>query len=97
VPWFFQIVSVLRVVLPQLGMQLWDLPSVPHVIPISSALFNHSNRSKVMFSEEHRLRVFKQRVLLKIFVLTRDEVSGEWRKVQIEGLHYLYCHRISFR
>jgi len=39
-------------------------------------LFNYSNRSKIIFREEHGLRVFENRVLLKIFVLTRDEVTG---------------------
>jgi len=29
-----------------------------------------------MFRKEHKLRVFKNRVLLKIWVLTRDEVKG---------------------
>jgi hypothetical protein len=29
--------------------------------------------------EEHRLRVFENRVLRKIFGLKRDEVTGEWR------------------
>jgi len=51
----FQMVCVLRVFLPTLCMQLWYLPSVSHVRPISSALFDHSNSSKIMFREEHRL------------------------------------------
>jgi hypothetical protein len=29
--------------------------------------------------EEHRLRVFENRVLRKIFGLKRDEVKGDWR------------------
>ena len=74
----FQMVPVLRVFLPKLCMRLWYLPSVPHVIPISSALFNHSNRSKIMSGEEHRLRVFENRVRLKVFVITKDEVTDRW-------------------
>jgi hypothetical protein len=31
--------------------------------------------------EEHRLRVFENRVLRRIFGLKRDEVMGEWRKL----------------
>jgi hypothetical protein len=31
--------------------------------------------------EEHRLRVFENRVLRKIFGPTRDEVTGEWRRL----------------
>jgi hypothetical protein len=40
--------------------------------------------------EEHRLRVFENRVLRRIFVPKRDEVTGEWRKLHIEELHNLY-------
>jgi hypothetical protein len=40
--------------------------------------------------EEHRLRVFENRVLRRIFVPKRDEVTGEWRKLHSEGLHNLY-------
>jgi hypothetical protein len=31
--------------------------------------------------EERRLRVFKNRVLRRIFGLKRDEITGEWRKI----------------
>jgi hypothetical protein len=31
--------------------------------------------------EEHRLRVFENRVLRRIFGPKRDEVKGEWRKL----------------
>jgi hypothetical protein len=40
--------------------------------------------------EEHRLRVFENRVLRRIFVPKRDEVTGEWRKLYNEELHDLY-------
>jgi hypothetical protein len=40
--------------------------------------------------EEHRLRVFENRVLRRIFVPKRDEVTGEWRKLHNEELHILY-------
>jgi hypothetical protein len=39
--------------------------------------------------EEHRLRVFENRVL-RIFGPKRDEMKGDWRKVHKEGLHNLY-------
>jgi hypothetical protein len=41
-------------------------------------------------TEEHRLRVFKNRVLRRIFGSKRDEVTGEWRKLHNEELHNLY-------
>jgi hypothetical protein len=40
--------------------------------------------------EEHRLRVFENRVLRRIFEPKRDEVTGEWRKLHNEELHNLY-------
>jgi hypothetical protein len=40
--------------------------------------------------EEHRLRVFENRVLRRIFGPKRDEVTGEWRKLHNEELRDLY-------
>jgi hypothetical protein len=40
--------------------------------------------------EEHRLRVFENRVLRRIFGPKRDEVTGGWRKMHNEELHGLY-------
>jgi hypothetical protein len=41
--------------------------------------------------EEHRLRVFENRVLRRMFRPKRDEMIGSWRKVHNEELHNLYC------
>jgi hypothetical protein len=40
--------------------------------------------------EEHRLRVFENRVLRRIFGPERDELTGEWRKLYNEELRDLY-------
>jgi hypothetical protein len=40
--------------------------------------------------EEHRLRVFENRVLRRIFGPKRDVVMGDWRKLHNEELHNLY-------
>jgi hypothetical protein len=40
--------------------------------------------------EECRLRVFENRVLRRIFGPKRDEVTGEWRKLQNKELYALY-------
>jgi hypothetical protein len=40
--------------------------------------------------EEHRLRVFENRVLGRIFGPKREDVTGEWRKLHSEELHNLY-------
>jgi hypothetical protein len=41
--------------------------------------------------EEHRLRVFENRVLRRIFGPKRDEVMRGWRKLHNEELRDLYC------
>jgi len=43
----------------------------------------------VALRKEHRLKMFKNRVLRKIFGPKRDEVIGEWRRLQSEELHAL--------
>jgi hypothetical protein len=40
--------------------------------------------------EEHRLRVFENRVLRRIFGPKTDEVTGEWRELHSGELHNLY-------
>jgi hypothetical protein len=40
--------------------------------------------------EEHRLRVFENRVLKRIVVPTRDEVMGGWRKLHKGEFHNWY-------
>jgi hypothetical protein len=44
--------------------------------------------------EEHRLRVFENRVLRRILGLKRDELTGEWRKLRNKELHDL-CSSLS--
>jgi hypothetical protein len=39
--------------------------------------------------EEHKLRVFENRVLRGIFGPKRDEVTGQWRKLHSGELHKL--------
>jgi hypothetical protein len=41
-------------------------------------------------TQNHRLRLFENKVLRRIFRLKRDEVTGEWRKLHNEELHDLY-------
>jgi hypothetical protein len=46
--------------------------------------------SSLTLREEHRLKVFENRVLRGIFGPKRDEVTGDWRKLQNGELHNLY-------
>ena len=44
----------------------------------------------VTWREEHMLRVFESRVLRRIFGPKRDEITREWRRLQIEELYDPY-------
>jgi hypothetical protein len=44
----------------------------------------------LILREEHRLTVFENRVLRRIFGPKRDEVTGEWRKLLNKELRDLY-------
>jgi hypothetical protein len=41
--------------------------------------------------EEHRLSVFENRVLRRIFGPKRENVVGNWRKLLSEELHNVYA------
>jgi hypothetical protein len=47
--------------------------------------------------EEHRLRVFENRVLRTIFGPKWDEVKGDWRILHNEGLHNIYSSPDTIR
>jgi hypothetical protein len=51
---------------------------------------SHDIKWSLTLREEHRLRVFENRVLRRICGLKRDEVTGGWRKLHNEELHNLY-------
>ena len=44
----------------------------------------------LILREEHRVRMFENRVLMIVFGPKRDEVTGEWRKLHNEELSDLY-------
>jgi hypothetical protein len=47
--------------------------------------------------EEHRLRVFENRGLRRIFGPKRDGVTGKWRRLHNEERNDLYCSRNIIR
>ena len=40
--------------------------------------------------EEHRVRVFENKILRKIFGGKRDEITGEWRKLRNDEIRGFY-------
>jgi hypothetical protein len=52
-------------------------------------LYGYETRSLTL-REEHKLKVFENRMLRRIFGLKRDEVTGNWGKLHDEELHNLY-------
>jgi hypothetical protein len=46
--------------------------------------------------EEHRLRVFENRVLKRICGQNRDDVTGSWRKLRNEELHNFITRRMRW-
>jgi hypothetical protein len=53
---------------------------------VSARLHDATSQKTVIFTMEilHKLRVFENRVLRRIFGPKRDEVTGEWRKLHSE-------------
>ena len=49
------------------------------------------------FRDEHRLRVFENRVLRRIFGPKRDKVTGDWMKLHNEELNDLFSSPSIFR
>jgi hypothetical protein len=51
----------------------------------------------VTLREEHRLRMFENRVLRRIFGPKKDEVTREWKKLHNEEYHILYSSQNIIR
>jgi hypothetical protein len=51
----------------------------------------------VTLREEHRLRVFENRVLRRIFGSKREEVARDWRRLHNEELHNFHASRNIIR
>ena len=60
-----------------------------HVVTFRNAMITKT--WSLTLREEHRLRVFENRMLRRIFGPKRDGVTGEWRKLHNEELNDLYC------
>jgi hypothetical protein len=70
------------------NLRLRWIPWINHII-LPVVLYGCVTWSLTL-REEHRLRVFENRVLRRIFGLKRDEVTRGWRKLHNKELHNLY-------
>jgi hypothetical protein len=61
-----------------------------HKIKILSVVLYGYETWSLTLREEHRLSVFENRILRRIFEPKRDEVCGGWRKLHYEELHNVY-------
>jgi hypothetical protein len=59
------------------------------IIVLPVVLYGYDTWSLIL-RVERRLRVFRNRVLRRVFRPKRDEVTGEWRKLHKEELNDLY-------
>jgi hypothetical protein len=64
-------------------------PLCRYALPLHVILYGCETWSPTL-REEHRLKVFENKVLRRIFALKRDEVTGGWRKLHNEELRDLY-------
>jgi len=61
-----------------------------HKIIILSVVLNGCETWSLTLREERWVRVFENRVLIRIFGPKRDEIIGEWRKLHNEELNDLH-------
>ena len=66
---------------------LWDLGIQTVILPV---LYESVTWSRTQWGE-HRLRVFENGVVRKIFGPKRDEITGDWRIKRNEELRTVYC------
>jgi hypothetical protein len=72
-----------RLLSRRVKVKIYKTITVP-VVLYGREIWSHTLR------EEHKLRVFENRVVRRIFGPKRDEVTGEWRNLHNEELHILY-------
>jgi hypothetical protein len=66
-----------------INIRLWKIIILPVVL-------YRCETWSLTLREEHRLRVFENRVLRRMFVPKRHAVTGDWRKLHNEELHNFY-------
>ena len=62
-----------------------------YILPVLTVVLYGCETLSLTVREEHRLRMFENRALRRIFGPKRDGVTGQWRKLHNEELNDLYC------
>jgi hypothetical protein len=75
---------------PGTGLSMQQYVQRPNIFTQELLVLYGCETWSLTLREEHRLRVFENRVLRRIFGPKRDEVTGEWRKLHNEELRDLY-------
>jgi hypothetical protein len=75
---------------------MWNISRIYKTIILPVVLYECETWSLTL-REEHRLKVFENRVLRKIFGPKRDDVTGDWRKPHSKELHNLYFSSNIFK
>jgi hypothetical protein len=63
---------------------------------VTVVFYGCETRSLVL-REEHRLKVFENRVLRRMFAPKREEVAGSWGRLHSEELHKSQASRNNIR
>jgi hypothetical protein len=85
--------SPLKIHRPRPGFNprtLGPMASTPAITLPRTANDDSFNSVQLIYLCAWQLRVFENRVLIRIFGHTRDEVKGEWRKLHNDELHNFY-------
>jgi hypothetical protein len=69
---------------------------IRRIIILPVVLYGYETWSRTL-REEHRLRVFENRVLRRIFGPKRDEVTGDWRRLHNEERYAVFSSRDNIR
>ena len=65
---------------------------IDSTIVVPAAVQGCGTWSVIAVSEEHRLGVFQNSVLVKVFGRNGQEVTGNWRQLHSATHHDLYCY-----
>jgi hypothetical protein len=86
--WAMLATILFRVCLPVFSLKTWRLNYKTIILHV--VLYEHETWSLTL-REEHRLRVFENRMLKRIFGPRKEEVAGCWRRLHSEELHNFYA------